>query len=120
MMTAAFVLVLAILVLVNVWVHLGLRLAHHVTGPAAAVVLLLVARAAGLSWAELGLARADLLPGLLYGLAAVGAIAVIYTVGMAVPVTRRAFQDTRYQVPMRSAVLMSLVTIPLATVVFEE
>src|SRR4051812_9155924 len=118
MMTTAFVLVLAILVLVNVWVHLGLRLAHHVTGPLAALVLLVVARAAGLSWAELGLARAALLPGLLYGLGAAGTIAAVYAVGMAVPVTRRAFHDTRYQVPMRSAVLMSLVTIPLATVVF--
>ena len=85
MMTAAFVLVLAILVLVNVWVHLGLRQAHLVTGPLAALVLLLVARAAGLSWAELGLARDDLLPGLLYGAAAAGAIAVVYAVGGARP-----------------------------------
>ena len=38
----------------NVWVHLGLRQAHLVTGPVAAAVLLLVARVAGLSWAELG------------------------------------------------------------------
>ena len=119
-MAAAFVLVLAILLLVNVWVHLGLRLAHLVTGPVAALVLVLVARSAGLSWAELGLAREDLLPGLLYGLAAAGAIAVVYAVGMLVPVTRRAFHDTRYRVPMRAAVLLSLVTIPLGTVVFEE
>jgi uncharacterized protein len=39
---------------------------------------------------------------------------------MAIPLTRRAFLDTRYQMPMRSAALMSFVTIPLATVVFEE
>ena len=119
-MTAAFVLVLAILLLVNVWVHLGLRQAHLVTGPVAALVLLLVARAAGLSWADLGLARDDLLPGLLYGAAAAGAIAVVYAVGVLVPVTRRAFHDTRYRMPMRAAVLTSLVTIPLGTVVFEE
>jgi len=119
-MTAAFVLVLAILVLVNVWVHLGLRQAHLVTGPLAALVLLLVARAAGLSWAELGLAREDLLSGLLYGTAAAAAIAVVYAVGVLVPVTRRAFHDTRYRVPMRTALLMSMVAIPLATVVFEE
>jgi membrane protease YdiL (CAAX protease family) len=119
-MTTAFALVLAILVLVNVWVHLGLRLSHHVTGPVAALVLLLVARAAGLSWAELGLARENLLTGLLYGLAAAALVALVYAVGVLVPVTRRAFHDTRYRMPMRSAVLMSLVTIPLATVVFEE
>jgi len=52
--------------------------------------------------------------------AAAGAIALVYVIGMALPLTRRAFLDTRYQIPMRAAVLMSLVTIPLATVVFEE
>ena len=119
-MTAAFVLVLAILLLVNVWVHLGLRMAHLVTGPVAALVLLLVARLAGLSWAELGLAREDLLPGLVYGALAAGAIGVVYAVGVLIPVTRRAFHDTRYRLPMRAAVLTSLVTIPLGTVVFEE
>jgi uncharacterized protein len=118
--TIALVVVLATLVVLNVWVHLGPRQAHLVTGPVAALVLLAVARAAGLSWADLGLARGHLLRGALYGAAAAAAIAVVYAVAMAVPVTRRAFLDTRYRVPMRSAVLASLVTIPLSTVVFEE
>ena len=48
---------LLVMAAVNVWVHLGPRRAHLVTGPLAAVALLLVARAAGLSWAELGLGR---------------------------------------------------------------
>lgn len=120
MMTAAFILVLAILLLVNIWVHLGLRQAHLVTGPVAALVLIVVARLAGLSWAELGLARDDVLSGLVYGAAAAAAIAVVYAVGVLLPVTRRAFHDTRYRVPMRAAVLTSLVAIPLGTVVFEE
>jgi membrane protease YdiL (CAAX protease family) len=112
--------VLVTLVLVNVWVHLGARRTHVVVGPAAAAVLLLVARAAGLSWDELGLSRDDLLRGVGYGAAAAGAMAVVYAAGVALPRTRRAFLDTRYRMPMRAAVLMSLVTIPLATVVFEE
>jgi membrane protease YdiL (CAAX protease family) len=118
--TAALVVVLVSLVVVNVWVHVGPRRAHVVTGPLAAVALIAVARAAGLSWDALGLSPAHLLAGLAYGAAAVGAIALVYVVGMAVPLTRKAFLDTRYQVPMRAAVLTSLVTIPLATVVFEE
>ena len=40
-------LVLGLLVVVNVWVHLGPRRAHVVTGPVAALGLLLLARRAG-------------------------------------------------------------------------
>jgi membrane protease YdiL (CAAX protease family) len=116
----ALAVVLVALVVVNVWVHVGPRRAHLVTGPLGAVALLVVARAAGLSWAALGLSRTQLLPGLAYGAVAAGAIALFYAVGSALPLTRRAFLDTRYRVPMRTAVLTSLVTIPLATVVFEE
>jgi membrane protease YdiL (CAAX protease family) len=116
----ALAVVLVILVVVNVWVHVGPRRAHLVTGPLGAVALLVVARAAGLSWAALGLSPTQLLPGLVYGAAAAGAIALVYVVGSALPITRRAFLDTRYRVPMRAAVLTGLVTIPLATVVFEE
>jgi len=118
--SAALVVVLVSLVAVNVWVHVGPRRAHLVTGPLGAVALLAVGRVAGLSWASLGLSVSQLLPGLAYGAAAAGAIALVYVIGMALPLTRRAFLDTRYQIPMRAAVLMSLVTIPLATVVFEE
>jgi membrane protease YdiL (CAAX protease family) len=118
--SAALLVVLVTLVVVNVWVHVGPRRAHLVTGPLGAVALLAVGRVAGLSWASLGLSVSQLLPGLAYGGAAAGAIAFVYVLGMALPPTRRAFLDTRYQIPMRAAVLMSLVTIPLATVVFEE
>lgn len=118
--SAALVVVLVSLVVVNVWVRVGPRRAHLVTGPLGAVALLAVGRAAGLSWASLGLSVTQLLPGLAYGAAAAGVIALVYVVGMALPLTRRAFLDTRYRIPMRAAVLMSLVTIPLATVVFEE
>ena len=118
--SAALVVVLVSLVAVNVWVHVGPRQAHLVTGPLGAVGLIAVARAAGLSWADLGLSVSRFRPGLAYGAAAVGVIALVYAVGSAVPLTRRAFLDTRYRIPMRAAVLMSLVTIPLSTVVFEE
>jgi membrane protease YdiL (CAAX protease family) len=117
---AALVVVLVTLVVVNVWVHVGPRRAHLVTGPLGALALLVVARSADLSWADLGLSRTRLLPGLVYGAVAAGVIALVFAVGVTVPFTRRAFLDTRYRVPMRAAVLTSLVTIPLATVVFEE
>jgi membrane protease YdiL (CAAX protease family) len=117
---AALVVVLVTLVVVNVWVHVGPRRAHLVTGPLGALALLVVAPSAGHTWADLGLSRTRLLPGLVYGAVAAGVIALVFAVGVTVPFTRRAFLDTRYRVPMRAAVLTSLVTIPLATVVFEE
>ena len=58
----AFAAVLVVLVAVNVWVHVGPRRAHLVTGPLAAAVLLLIGRAAGLSWAELGLGAPEFDP----------------------------------------------------------
>jgi membrane protease YdiL (CAAX protease family) len=117
---SALAVVLVSLVVVNVWVHVGPRRAHVLTGPLGALALVLVGRAAGLTWAALGLSRTHLLAGLAYGAAAAGVIALVYVIGSALPLTRRAFLDTRYRVPMRAALLTSLVTIPLATVVFEE
>jgi membrane protease YdiL (CAAX protease family) len=117
---AALAVVLVVLVAVNLWVHLGPPRVHVLTGPLAALALLLVARAAGLSWSELGLAREDLLRGAAYGAVTAAAVAAVYLVAVAVPFTRGAFRDTRYQVGPGAAVLMALVTVPLATVVFEE
>src|SRR5687767_1204533 len=119
-MTLAVAVVLVTLVVVNVWVHLGPRHTHVVTGPVAALVLVAVGRAAGLSWDQLGLSVHAVLRGAVFGAVAAGAVAVVYLAALAVPFTRRAFLDTRYQISMRAAVLTSLVTIPLATVVFEE
>jgi len=118
--TAALGVTLLVMVVVNVWVHVGPRRAHPVTGPLAAALLLLVGRAAGLSWTELGLGREALVRGLLWGGTAAGLVAVGYAVGASVPATRTMFRDTRYRVGPGSAVAMAFVTIPLSTVVFEE
>ena len=118
--TAALAVTLLVMAVVNVWVHLGPRRAHPVTGPLAAVVLLLVGRSAGLTWTELGLGRDFLLRGLWVGCAAAGLVAVGYAVGVALPATRTLFRDTRYRVGPGSAVALAFVTIPLSTVVFEE
>jgi membrane protease YdiL (CAAX protease family) len=117
---SALAVVVLVLVVVNVWVHLGPRRAHVVTGPAGALALVVVARAAGLSWDELGMSRNHVLAGLGYAALVTLPIAMVFGLGVTLPWTRRAFLDTRYRVPMRAAVVTSLVTIPLATVVFEE
>ncbi|MGZ4435643.1 MAG: CPBP family intramembrane glutamic endopeptidase [Trebonia sp.] len=117
---AALAAVLAVLLVINVWVHLGPRRAHLVTGPLAALLLLQVGRAAGLTWTQMGLGRDDLLRGAAYGAVAAGAVAVVYAVALALPFTHGAFRDTRYQVGPAAALYTTFVAIPLGTVVFEE
>lgn len=112
--------VLVVAVTTNVWVHLGPPRTHLVTGPLGALVLVLVGRAAGLTWAQLGLAPDRLAAGVAAGLAGSVLVAAAVACGVVMPVTRRAFLDSRYDVPLGGAVRTALVTIPLATVVFEE
>jgi membrane protease YdiL (CAAX protease family) len=111
--------VVAFLLCVNV---IDVRVAHAslVLGPAGAAGLLAIARWAGLSWAELGLGRGTWRRGLLWALAAIGAVAVVFAAGAALPLTRGAFRDTRYQLGWGHALLIALLLIPLGTVLFEE
>jgi CAAX protease family protein len=105
---------------VNVWVHVGPRRAHPVTGPLAAGLLLLIGRAAGLSWAELGLGGAALARGAGWGALAGGLVALGYGVAALVPAAHRFFRDTRYRLSPGSALYTAFVAVPLGTVVFEE
>jgi membrane protease YdiL (CAAX protease family) len=118
--TVALTVVLLVLAATNVWVHLGPSRVHVVTGPLAAVLLLLVGRTAGLTWPELGLGRQELPRGALVGLGVAGVVAIVYAVALAVPFTRGAFRDTRYRIGPGAALYTSLVAIPLGTVIFEE
>jgi membrane protease YdiL (CAAX protease family) len=116
----AIAVVLFVLVAVNLWVHVGPTGWHLVTGPLAALLVLLVARRAGLTWPELGLGQQTLLRGTQVAVAAVLAVGLVYAAGVAIPFTRAAFRDTRYRLGVRAALYMSLVVIPLGTVLFEE
>lgn len=113
----AFVVVVAVMAAVGVWTRVGPRWAQPVTGPVAAVVLVLIGGGAGLSREELGL---DLSRGAGLAAAAVGSVVIAYGVGLLIPATRRALRDPRRRVPLRSAVLTALVAVPFATVIFEE
>jgi membrane protease YdiL (CAAX protease family) len=116
----ALAVVLLVLVATNIWVHLGPSRAHLLTGPLATVLLLLVGRQAGLTWEELGLGWQTLLRGALVGGVAAVAVAIVYAVAVAIPLTRGAFRDTRYRIGFRAALFISLVAIPVGTVLFEE
>jgi CAAX protease family protein len=115
----AVAVVVAVLVLVNV---IDVRVAHAspVLGPAGAAGLLVIARRAGLSWSELGLGAGTWRRGLAWASAAIGAVALVFAVGAALPLTRDTFRDTRYHLGWGDAVLTAFVLIPVGTVLFEE
>jgi uncharacterized protein len=115
----AVAVTVAVLVVVNV---VDVRVAHAslVLGPTGAVGLLAIAPWAGLSWPELGLGRGTWRRGMVWALGAIGAVAVVFAVGAAIPLTRDAFRDSRYHLGWEQAFLTAFVLIPLGTVLFEE
>ncbi len=112
-------LVIAILAAVNV---IDIRVPHAtlVAGPVCALGLPLIGRTAGLSWADMGLGRGTWRPGLRWAGAEIGLVAVVIAAGAALPLTRNAFRDTRYQLGLGAALLDALVLIPVGTVLLEE
>src|SRR3954452_9960852 len=89
-------------------------------GPVEALALLAFARVAGLSWAQLGLARDRTASGCRWGLGAIAVVTAGYVVGVLLPMTGGAFRGPRYHLPLPEALLKALVIITLGTVVLEE
>jgi membrane protease YdiL (CAAX protease family) len=84
------------------------------------VLVTAFARARGVTWAELGLARSTWGRGAAYGLAVAGLVLVVVAVVAAMPWTRSAFTDDRYDYGIGHALAVALVYIPLRTVIAEE
>jgi membrane protease YdiL (CAAX protease family) len=85
-----------------------------------AVVLVAIARRAGLGWRELGLGSGTWRRGLAWAAVVIGVVAVVYSIGAALPLTRSAFRDSRYHFGFWEAMLTAFVLIPVGTVLFEE
>jgi membrane protease YdiL (CAAX protease family) len=110
-----------------VLVLVGLNLAEHVwhlggvwLGLAGAAGLLALARAFGLTWAQLGLGADRLRRGWPWAVAMVGVVGAVYLLALALPDTRAAFLDPRYRMGVDQALLTAFVLIPLRTVLLEE
>ncbi len=82
--------------------------------------LLAAARLAGLSWAQLGLAKGRLRSGCLWGGGVIAVVAGGYTVGVLLPATRPAFESDRYDLPLTGVLHSAFVAIPFGTVLLEE
>ena len=87
---------------------------------AMAGVLLLVARAAGLTRADLGLGGERLRRGVVLGAVAATAVGLFYAAAVALPAPRGAFVDAGGAAPLAAVLFVALVRIPLGTVVLEE
>lgn len=88
--------------------------------PPEAVALLVFGRACGLGWGQLGLGRDHLAAGCRWGLGAAGVVGAVYAVGVLLPLTRPAFQDSRYHLPLPGVLRTAFLVIPLGTVLAEE
>jgi uncharacterized protein len=115
----AVVVVIVILAIVNV-VDIYVAHASLVVGPLCVVLLLAIARRAGLSWAELGLGPGTWRRGLIWAAAIIGAVALVLAAGAALPLTREAFRDSRYRLGWADAFGTALFLIPVGTVLLEE
>jgi uncharacterized protein len=93
--------------------------AYPVCGVVAAAVLVTLARAAGLSWSDLGL-RSLRRPALA-GLAGAGLVAVVFAIALAVPSLRTVYQDGRVGDPDLGQLLwLTCGRILFGTVLIEE
>ncbi|WP_018296530.1 CPBP family intramembrane glutamic endopeptidase [Corynebacterium lubricantis] len=111
--------VIASLVAVNISAHFTLAGQWFWTIPVSALILLVMAKLAGLTWKDLGISSSSLRKGLRYGGAAALVVTAVVAVGVLLPVTREFFLNETYS-NARFALLAALVLIPLQTVLPEE
>lgn len=87
---------------------------------AVAVLLVVLARGSGLTWADIGLDSTRLRRGLRIGAVLAGIVLAAYLVALVVPSTRALFADQRAAGSLGVVLWSALVRIPLGTVVLEE
>lgn len=118
--TLAIVAVLLLLAGTQLVVKFGPVGTSLVAGPVIALVLVFLARRAGMSWDDLGLGRRAVRRGARWAGIAVVVVAAVLVAGAAVPWIRSAFLDVQYRLDAGSALLTALLIIPLSTILLEE
>lgn len=111
--------VVVVLALTNLIAHFTTAWAGVCTVPAAAIGLIVLVRCNGVSWAELGLSRAQWRSGVGYALVAVAVVVSVVAAGVLLPITRPMFLNNHYAT-ISGALVASMLIIPLQTVIPEE
>ena len=111
--------VVVVLAITNLIAHFTTPWANIGTVPVAALALVLLVRARGLGWSELGLGREHWKSGAGYAAAAVGLVLTVVVIGALLPWTRPMFLNDRYAT-FSGALVASMIIIPLQTVIPEE
>lgn len=118
---SALSVVLCLLFAVNVVRAVGPAGIGVILGPMLAALLVVLGRRRwGLSWSDLGLCPRTWVRGAAIATAIIAGVAVVYAAAAMLPLTRIAFLDTRYQLPVDRALITAFVLIPLGTVLPEE
>jgi uncharacterized protein len=118
---AAWTLVVVVALVTNLMNNEGAPQLYLVTSVVATAALVSIARATGLSWRDLGLARDTWRVGLVWAAAIIVFVATVYAVGALLPLTRGLFEDERVQVDSGWELMwQSFVRIPFGTVMLEE
>lgn len=113
--------VLVVLALVNLTNNRWKQQWYVRTGLAGTAALLALGLLDKQSWAALGLAPGTWLHGLLWGLASVGAVLLVYLVGLALPFSHKFFFDERTDGQTgRDLIRNALLVVPFGTVLVEE
>lgn len=116
---ATVLIVVALLVGLNLVSKLTVLSGWVFTVPIGVGLILLVGRAMGITWKDIGLSRETLKKGLWYGAVAGVIVMVGVAIGLLLPITRPLFLDEGFA-SMRTAILSAFVIIPLQTVLPEE
>lgn len=120
-LSVAWVVVLVMGVALNLLNNEVIPRWYVVTGPVGVVLLVVVARAAGLTWDDLGLARRTWRVGAGWALVVIAVVTSGYAAAAALPWTQGLFEDDRVRADSLGSLLFAvLVRIPLGTVVLEE
>lgn len=113
--------VLAVMLTVNLLNNRWAREHYLIVCLATSVVLIGIARAGGVTLAELGLSRSTLANGLLWSAVVTGVIVAGYAIAFALPWTRKGFLDDRAaEHSWRGLLYHGALRIPLGTALMEE
>lgn len=111
--------VIVVLALTNLLAHFTTPWANVAAVPAAALGLMMLVRARGLGWSELGLGREHWRSGAGYAVVVFAIVGLVIAVGALLPWTRPMFMNDHYAT-VSGALIASMVIIPLQTVLPEE